>query len=501
MWRKQKKLSLSILSVTISSLIITILYLLLIHQNPPEQKYLAYLPHSGLSNQRIELANALLLAAILKRTLVIPPAFLGTVVGWMPMDQLLEHLTWLTTPKDFDKLCPPTLPGQLSTYTHMSKCAEYHQFAAIPWHQLHDFSSLAPHVNIRFQDVVSLEKLKIDLNVIDNDTYVHLDDHLYDWRLYEDIDAAKDILLNGTNFIDSFTDRKFYKIYTLDHWIRRPEKLLHLGGIFGSTRMNMIKPQHLELQQLIADTLHYRLDTPLGETVAGIVDHLGGKGSFMSLHFRLKDTPFRKYANENLKSFERNMSIATGIPVPPLPPMDEFGIFTSQPQPPPVPKYTVPIDPQMDLNDVPWTNMCENVSPLLNTSIDHIGSRAVVYMATDHRDVRADNSRLLEWFDYFPCTLTLSDMPDHLFAPLDRMHCMFSTEKPLKSFLIPLVDAMVAAHARRIFTTPRSTFSKYIGELNEAWILKEQGYTLASFWEYGNQSVIPKLDSDIQAGQ
>ncbi|RCH77681.1 hypothetical protein CU097_002075, partial [Rhizopus azygosporus] len=77
------------------------------------EKYLAYLPHSGLSNQRIELANALLLAAILKRTLIIPPAFLGNVMGWMPREQLLDHLGWLTTPKDFETICQPPTPGDL----------------------------------------------------------------------------------------------------------------------------------------------------------------------------------------------------------------------------------------------------------------------------------------------------------------------------------------------------------------------------------------------------
>ncbi len=74
-------------------------------QHTEEERYLAYLPHSGLSNQRIELANGLLLAHILNRTLIIPPAFLGTVFGWMPRDQLLSRLEWLTTPKDFNELC------------------------------------------------------------------------------------------------------------------------------------------------------------------------------------------------------------------------------------------------------------------------------------------------------------------------------------------------------------------------------------------------------------
>lgn len=487
MWIKHRKLSLAFILIFTSSLIYSCYYIYdkqTINISNNDEQYLAYLPHSGLSNQRIELANALLLAAILKRTLIVPPAFLGSVVGWMPMEQLLDHLSWLTTPKDFDKICQPPTPGDLHSYTQRSKCSEYNQFAAIPWSQLHDFSSLKPFIKIRFQDTVSFEKLQNDLGVTNKETYVHRDDHLYDWRLYEDIEEANRILANQSNFVDSFTDRKFYKIFTPLHWQSKNEKLLHLGGIFGSTRMNMVKPEHIELQKMISETLHYRLDTPLGETVAGIVEHLGGKATFNGVHFRLRDIPFKNYAIDNLHAFERNMSIATGTPVPPLPPYDEFGVLTSSPKPPAIPQNPIFLKPQLDLTLPPWVNVCENMSPNINVSMEHVGSRAVVYIATDHRDLRGENSRLLEWFDYFPCTLTLNDIPQELLDPLDRLHCMFNPSKSLKNYLIPLVDAMVVAHGRRIFTTPRSTFSKYIGELNEAWVLKEQGYTLASFYTY-----------------
>lgn len=490
MWIKARIIIVSIF--ILSSIFFTAYFLFLeqessalkkLNTSQPE-KYLAYLPHSGLSNQRIELANALLLAYLLKRTLIIPPAFLGNVIGWMPMEQLLDHLSWLTTPKDFDTICQLPTAGNLHSYIQRSKCAEYHQFSAIPWHQLHDFSSLEPYIKIKFQDTISLNDIQQSINVTDQDTFIHYDDHLYDWRLYEDIDVATAILANGSNFVDSFTDRKFYKIFTPNHWQQRQEKLILLGGIFGSTRMNMVKQEHIEFQQLIASTLHYRLDTPLGETVAGIVEHLGGKATFNAVHFRVGDAPFRKYATENLHAFERNMSIATGTQVPPLPPYNEFGVLTSIPQPPPPPINPIRIDPQYNLSLPPWSNWCQNVSPNFNVSMEHIKSRAVVYIATDHRDIRGENSRLSEWFDYFPCTLTLNDIPPELFAPLETLHCMYNPAKSLKSYLIPLVDAMVAAHARRIFTTPRSTFSKYIGELNEAWVLREQGHTLADFYLY-----------------
>ncbi|KAI8973732.1 hypothetical protein BDF20DRAFT_883851 [Mycotypha africana] len=471
------------------------------------ESFLAYLPHSGLSNQRIELANALLLAALLNRTLIVPPAFLGSVVGWMPFEQLEDHLSWLTTPKDFDLLCRLPTPGTLSSYVQRSKCAEYHQFAAIRWDQLHDFTTLINkyNIHIRFQDTVSLAQLQKDLGLSSHDTYVHYDEHLYDWRLYEDVEEASSILANGSNFVDSFTDRKFYKIFTSYHFKNRTERLLHLGGVFGSTRMNMVEPAHIELQQQISETLHYRLDTPLGEAVANVVNHLGGKATYHAVHFRLRDMPFRKYATENMKQFERNMTIATGGMVPPLPPYDrKTGQLVAPSKPPPAPKYVVSVEPHQDLTQPPWSNVCRNLSPLFDnfgkenengaaafnrTGRDIEGWRTVVYIATDHRDIRGNHSRVLEWFDYFPCTVTLNDIPPDLLAPLDSMHCLFNPSKTLRSYLIPLVDAMVAAHGKRVLTTPRSTFSKYIGELNEAWVLKEQGLNASSFWIYPDNFV------------
>jgi len=43
----------------------------------PDEKLLSYLPHSGFHNQRIALENALALARLLNRTLLVPPIHFG----------------------------------------------------------------------------------------------------------------------------------------------------------------------------------------------------------------------------------------------------------------------------------------------------------------------------------------------------------------------------------------------------------------------------------------
>ncbi|EJT97568.1 hypothetical protein DACRYDRAFT_119244 [Dacryopinax primogenitus] len=49
---------------------------------PPTERYLTYLPHSGLHNQLIELQNALLLASLLGRTLLLPMVRVGRAQAW-----------------------------------------------------------------------------------------------------------------------------------------------------------------------------------------------------------------------------------------------------------------------------------------------------------------------------------------------------------------------------------------------------------------------------------
>lgn len=412
-------------------------------QRLDETNYLAYLPHSGLSNQRIELSNALMLAYLLNRTLIIPPAFLGTVFGWMPRDHLADKLEWLTTPKDFNKICQRPTPGKLSSYVQRSGCPEYRQFGAIPWTELHDLDTLRSFgIRFIFQDIISTETLKHQLNITnDNDMYVHHDTQLYDWRLYENQTLADQLLNEELNYFDSFTGRRYYKVLSPQHFLDRPEKLLYLGGIFGSTRLNLSHSEHIFIQDKIKKVLQYRMDTPLGQTVQAIVDYLGGTGSFMSVHFRTGDNPFKREVSQNLDMFVRNMTMLV----------------------------------QNESYSENKESGCMNIQYRQEQQVSFDSTkyhRANIYIATDHKDPRASYSPLISWFDMFPCTTILNDLPDYLFAPLDSIKDIVVPSKPLKKFLIPIVDAMVAAHGKRILTTPRSTFSKYIEELHESWIYK-----------------------------
>lgn len=57
-----------------------------------DRKYLAYLPHSGFHNARIELSNVLMVAYLTNRTLVLPSVRLGSPLAWSSKAFLEERL-------------------------------------------------------------------------------------------------------------------------------------------------------------------------------------------------------------------------------------------------------------------------------------------------------------------------------------------------------------------------------------------------------------------------
>lgn len=73
------------------------------HRSTP--KFITYLPHSGFSNQLVELENALMIASLTQRTLILPPIYmgawsffvdnragLGLDMAWQPFDTLVSHI-------------------------------------------------------------------------------------------------------------------------------------------------------------------------------------------------------------------------------------------------------------------------------------------------------------------------------------------------------------------------------------------------------------------------
>lgn len=88
----------------------------LVSRPPPEhERFLAYLPHSGYHNQRIALANAILLGNLLNRTVLMPYARLGKPVGWKEKSMLQRVLEKEQKTPDLIERCTSALADQDAT--------------------------------------------------------------------------------------------------------------------------------------------------------------------------------------------------------------------------------------------------------------------------------------------------------------------------------------------------------------------------------------------------
>ncbi|KAI8072346.1 hypothetical protein BC940DRAFT_292375 [Gongronella butleri] len=490
--------------------------------NHDTERFLAYLPHSGLSNQRIELENALLMASVLNRTLLIPPALLGNVIGWNGHDHLAKVLSWLTTPRDFDAQCPERPDrAHLASYVKTSRCQAFHGVGTLAWSHWHDLAAL-DREKIRFREVttVNLDVLRKELELSEHDVDVHHDSVRYDWYLYEDKHVRDDLLASQTNFVKGAYGRhEYYRVLDWDFW-HRDARLLYLGSVFGSSRLHLTDPHHLALREHIKRALIYRLDTPLGETVRNIINDIFKTAPFHAIHIRAEDKKFTKVLQQQIDQSVHQVAATLALidndkakKTSPAfcahaPPHwnqkagdndrdddddddekddddghdlihqqkklkagnqekqkklgDDDAPMVQRPPAMGLQQRSSPGDNDNDNDDDDDDDDDENRENTATMAVN-------MYMATDYRHPRQRNGPLAPWFDRYPCTLTLEDVPDAYFDPLDAVHDLIHPKKKLKKFLFPLVDAMLAAHGNRVFLTPKSTFSKYIGELHDAW--------------------------------
>ena len=125
---------------------------------PKAEKFLSYLPHSGFHNQRIELENALLLAAYLNRTLLVPPVYLASpAMPWLRYEKLHERLLFQT--KNGLDHCV-TLDA--SDMPLPSECLNNFRWTNVPWSFFYDMKALARQVPLVFRPGLDYEWLLQD---------------------------------------------------------------------------------------------------------------------------------------------------------------------------------------------------------------------------------------------------------------------------------------------------------------------------------------------------
>ncbi|KAG0165035.1 hypothetical protein DFQ28_009300 [Apophysomyces sp. BC1034] len=246
-----------------------------VREESTDEKYLTFLPHSGLHNQRIALINALVIAKALNRTLIMPELNLGIATFWRPSLDLEQKLD--------------ECPGKDMT----GGCFDYRRYIPVPTGTIFDLSSLET------LDIRVIERLDMRRDYFErhwgvppderNKTLVYNvpDNTRYSYQLYDSRDGKK----HPANFA--------IKMY-LDDLRSRPEKFMMFGSLFGTHRLVLEADETLvTLREQLRQELVVVHPEVLGEA-AKVINRLGGPAQFVSVHLRQGDGVFRKTATATM---------------------------------------------------------------------------------------------------------------------------------------------------------------------------------------------------------
>ncbi|KAJ2955732.1 hypothetical protein NQZ79_g8319 [Umbelopsis isabellina] len=369
------------------------------------EKFLAYLPHSGLSNQRTELENALMLASYLNRTLIVPPAFLGKMRGWHAGDSMDQDMIQKTEPQPWWYRCNDRYA--LSD----GPCHAKSDYISVPWEFLHEYM-VKLEIPMRHIRYVSTKKIQKLLTLDDSEIYQHQDTSLYSWNV---CDKPKD----KCPTVKDGRGHQYENQWVVEDLQKITHTLIQLQGMFGTGRVGVSGRKHLDLRSRVRESLTYK--NPIFDAVtASIVNELGGKHNFLAIHVRMGDRQF-------LGSLENNLA------------------------------------QEMAFLDDELAKM--GCKPPSNTNCT---SPPKIYMATDARHPRT-NADLAPFFKRFPDTAILDDFDHLLSPLDEATEFAQPPQESVLRFMIPIIDSMVPANAKAFMGTPGSTYSTYIGRLHSVY--------------------------------
>ncbi|KAK3810028.1 MAG: hypothetical protein J3Q66DRAFT_302685 [Benniella sp.] len=400
----------------------------------PNERYLAYLPHSGFHNQRITLENALLLAKYLNRTLLVPPVFLGPATEWRFFNILHRRIV-LQTKRGLDHC------GRISKGEPLpAECLDYYSWTTVEWDFFYDMEKIAKQQPWMYRPDHSFAWMETQLGVDrKKDIYIIDDRAHYDYQIYDD-----------PNSVTPLDTNKYMRRLDVKELADRPERVIHMGSLFATGRVLAELPENKEYQAFLRRTMI--LSTPiLRKTSEAIVSKLGGLGSFVGLHLRVGDGMFVAPAPTNVENMFQQLINITGIT--------------------PIPNYQTPTNPLPAEGDN--TEGDKDQLPMVQEKVvrERLGVEAcrerkaeggkytTIYIATDGVVPRR-NPLFAKLFDHFPCIFTLDDFAAEHLVELKGMKNTDGVG--LAKDLIPMVDAVVSAKGRYFMGTPKSTFSTYV---------------------------------------
>jgi hypothetical protein len=249
----------------------------------PSERYLAYFTHSGYHSQRIALENALTLAKLLNRTLLLPPVRFGPAIPYIWFDKLDFRIDQANK-VGLDRCKNFSGQGWMPR-----ECMGHFDWTQVGWAMLIDLE----HVEVNLgQPVIdrwngTLEWLKDGLGLQESDIHAFKDMNLYAYRYYDSPEDEEPL--------EKFQRRvELEELKQLDS-----HRLLHVGTLFGTSRLRTVDEYNWEVRSSFrhAMVFHNDLLDKLADTIA---NRLGGQSMYVAAHMRLGDGIFLIDAKKNV---------------------------------------------------------------------------------------------------------------------------------------------------------------------------------------------------------
>jgi hypothetical protein len=412
------------------------------------ERFLAYLPHSGFHNQRIALENALTLARILNRTLLVPPVRLGSdLISYHKFDDLRRFL--IQSGKRGLHHCS----NVASHIAPPSECWGYFDYTHVSWDWLVNLSSVAAEERLFHHESLTypwLESPPLD------DTLTLKDQTAYDFRF-----------VDYTPSPDAPAHPRYQIAYPIVTLAASRLPLIQLGSLFGSARLHLTERGNVATRTAIRERMKFS-NPHLLTASAAAVNALGGQDAFLAAHVRLSNGPFHALRERTVRSIWyrlvacalRSVNASAGITE--IYELEGLLVPTNAMLPPPheplvdsVPPTAVPLGGMMPGTlHVKCTGKLHEAPKLTPLNVP-------LFIATDVEDALA----LTPLRAAFPCTILLRDLAE---VPEVRMLDRLVNADDgvlLRPFLAPLLDAAIVARAWAVAGTEGSTFSTYVEDL------------------------------------
>ncbi|KAL0092645.1 hypothetical protein J3Q64DRAFT_1634385 [Phycomyces blakesleeanus] len=421
-----------------------------IPQRDSDEKYISFLPHSGLHNQLSSLTNALVLASLINRTLIVPELNLGSGTYWRYTPVLADRL----------EIC---LPRLLEHAPESVECWDYKKYVPVAVESIVDLSEIHA-LGIKTYQRESLQRDYFQTYwSVPNDernrslAIEYTDRVRYSYQFHDTLGLGKRADMPGA--YDSYIN--------IPDLILRQEKFLVFNSMFGANRLLLTKKKNIALRRLVRNKLVFSHPDILKYSKT-LVDRLGGPGNFASAHVRQGDGAFKASVQDTMQEVRIALEGTNRS-------KNKNGGSVNATQASEDQKLIQRLS-KIPKKGLALLDECKRIQETDNKTNNLHPRLRLIYMATDAKKPR---ERFDELYNEFVCMFCLSDFPDIISSVLlnstvDTMGAgVYENQGKL---LLPPVDASVASFGSIFFGTHGSTFSSYIRNQNRLFHkLKKSG--------------------------